>query len=156
MKQFLTTILNINLNFTILISSTISGFNKVEVSPSRIITFGYFTQVSCAWFSWARFGKPETNCILSNLAMGPIWLETCWLISFLRFSRSRYSPLSFRITNPYKAFPLISWGKPTIADSATAGCSFIASSIGAVPDYDQKHYYIIHSACDSVISYFVT
>jgi hypothetical protein len=26
----------------------------------------------------------------------------------------------------------------------------------AVLDYDQKHYYIIHSACDSVIAYFVT
>ena len=34
---------------------------------------------------------------------------------------------------PYKALPLISCGKPTIADSATAGCSLIASSMGAVP-----------------------
>ena len=40
---------------------------------------------------------------------------------------------SFKVTNPYKAFPLISCGKPTIADSATFSCSFITSSMGAVP-----------------------
>jgi hypothetical protein len=39
-------------------------------------------------------------------------------------------PVSFRIT---KAFPLMSCGKPTIALSATAGCSLMASSMGAVP-----------------------
>ena len=39
----------------------------------------------------------------------------------------------FNVTKPYSAFPLISCGKPTIADSATLLCSFITSSIGAVP-----------------------
>ena len=34
---------------------------------------------------------------------------------------------------PNNEFPFISCGTPTIADSATSSCSFITSSIGAVP-----------------------
>ena len=101
---------------------------KLEKSPSAILR-----KILRMIFPDLVFGKPDTNWILSNLAIGPIWSETCWLISLLKLSLSRFSPDSFKMTNPYNAFPLMSCGKPTIADSATAGCSLIASSIGAVP-----------------------
>jgi hypothetical protein len=42
-------------------------------------------------------GKPETNCILSNLAIGPTWSDI-YLISLNRFSLFLISPLSFKIT----------------------------------------------------------
>ena len=40
---------------------------------------------------------------------------------------------SLRMMKPKRAFPFTSWGYPTMADSATAGCSLMASSMGAVP-----------------------
>ena len=121
-------------NLPFLISSTISGFNNVEISPKlEKSPSAIFLKMRRIIFPERVFGNPETNWILSNLAIGPTWSEINWLISLDKLSLSLLSPVSFKITKPYNAFPLISWGKPTIALSATAGCSLIESSIGAVP-----------------------
>jgi hypothetical protein len=115
------------LYFSIFISSTISGFSNVEVSPVREIP-----SISTHNFTRTCFVlNRETNCILSNLAIGPTWSDIYWLISLNRFSLFLISPLSLKLHN-HKVFPLMSCGKPTIALSAT-GCSLMASSIGAVP-----------------------
>ena len=102
------------------------------ISPKLLNSFeAIFLRILLIIFPDLVFGSPLVIWILSNLAIGPIFLEIKILISFL--ISSRFSCSCFRVIKPYKAFPLISCGKPTIADSATNSCSLIASSIGAVP-----------------------
>lgn len=84
-----------------LISSTISGFNKVEVSPKLLKSpSAIFLRIRRIIFPDLVFGNPDTNWILSNFAIGPICSEINWLISFARFSRFLSAPASFRITKP--------------------------------------------------------
>jgi hypothetical protein len=65
---------------------------KLEKSPSAI--FLSILRIILP----ERVLKPETNCILSNLAIGPTWSDIYWLISLNRFSLFLISPLSFKIT----------------------------------------------------------
>ena len=117
-----------------MISCTISGFKRVEISPKFAVSFeAILRNILRIILPLLVFGNPSVNWILSNLAIGPIRSEINWFISFLSLSWWLDSPLSFKVMYPYKALPFMSCGNPTIADSATAGCSFMASSIGAVP-----------------------
>jgi hypothetical protein len=70
-----------------------SRYLKVRESPSAI-----FLSILRIILPERVLGKPETNCILSNLAIGPTWSDIYWLISLNRFSLFLISPLSFKIT----------------------------------------------------------
>ena len=102
------------------------------ISPRLSKSFSaIFLKILLIIFPDLVFGKASVSCILSSLAIGPILSEINLFISSLVLLDILVE--SFKVTNPYKAFPLISCGKPTIADSATFLCSFITSSMGAVP-----------------------
>ena len=59
-------------NFPFLISSTISGFKSVEVSPKlEKSPSAIFRKMRRIILPERVLGKPETNWILSNLAIGP-------------------------------------------------------------------------------------
>lgn len=69
-----------------LISSTISGLTNVVISPkSDCSPSAILRRMRRIIFPERVFGNPVTNCILSSLAMAPIWSEISWLISFARF-----------------------------------------------------------------------
>ena len=111
---------------------TASGFNNVLISPRLSKSFpAIFLKILLIIFPDLVLGKASVNWILSNFAIGPILSDINLFISSFVFSEILEE--FFKVTNPYNAFPLISWGKPTIADSATFSCSFITSSMGAVP-----------------------
>jgi hypothetical protein len=64
----------------------------------REITFCNFLSILRIILPERVLGK-KTNCILSNLAIGPTWSDIYWLISLNRFSLFLISPLFLKLHN---------------------------------------------------------